>query len=77
MYLNKNGIYQTPWSSGHEKCGLGMRLPFQIPELFFFVDLWYNTTSDHNEKTEAYSTGVAYNFTSWLSKHIDMKVKMT
>ena len=64
-HLNENGIGSWPdhFSSGREKCGLGTRLPFQIPG---FCSLWYDTTSDHNENTQAYSTRVAYRFTSCL-----------
>ena len=31
-----------------------------------FAPLWYDTTSDHYGNIQAYSTGVAFNFTSCL-----------
>ena len=60
-----------PFFQWAQKCGLGTRLPFQIPGFCSFV---VRTTSDHNEKTEAYSTRVAYYF-FYLYMGLDARAK--
>ena len=48
VHLNENGIDQTHFSSGREKCGLGTRLPFQIPGFCFFVVQHYKWSQWEN-----------------------------